>query len=337
MLPLQRKVKTFPDKPGVYIFKEKSGKVIYVGKAKSLKKRASSYFKPSPDTKVSLIISRAHSIEYIITSNELEALLLESNLIKKHKPRYNVLLRDDKQYPYVKITLNEEWPRVLIVRKIEDDGAAYYGPYVGRTARDIIKMFKRLLQLVWCKKFKMRKEPCFYYHLDKCLAPCIGDISKKEYMNIVNEAIDFLDGKVEVTIDKLKKEMQIASEAQQYERAAALRNKIRAFERVLESQEVLTAKKEDKDVASLTMLESKALFLVLQIRGGKLIGRESYFIGNSKGENEVSLLFSTIIQYYTSLPKIPPEIVVKPGFKDISTLRKILTRLKRGSVKLVSP
>jgi len=335
-LRIRDKVRSFPNRPGVYLFKEKSGKVLYVGKANSLIKRVSSYFKAGADVKVSSILSRATDIDFIITSNELEALLLESNLIKKYRPRYNIILRDDKQYPYIKVTLNEEWPRVLIVRKIEDDEAAYFGPYMGQTARNAIKMFKRLLQLRWCKKFKKRKEPCFYYHLKKCLAPCVGGTSRDEYMKVVNEAIEFLNGNLEGMIDKLKKEMQAASDAQDYEKAAFIRNRIRAFEGVLEKQEVLTTKKEDKDVVALAKLENKGMLLVLQIRGGKLVGKESYFIRDDKGESEDSLLYHSVIQYYTSLPKIPPEIVVKQKLPGLVTLQKAISKIKGANTIFVT-
>lgn len=334
---LLEKVKRFPDKPGVYIFREKSGKVIYVGKANSLKKRVSSYFGASMQKKAYSIVNRASDVEYIITAGELGALLLENNLIKKYRPRYNVLLRDDKQYPYIKITLNEEWPRILIVRKIEDDGAAYFGPYRGQTARDIIKMFKRLLQLRWCKNFKKRNEPCFYYHLKKCLGPCIGEVQKQEYMKIVNEAVDFLEGKLEVIIEKLKVDMDAASHEQEYEKAARLRDRIRAFERMLEHQDVLTTEKIDRDVVAFIALETKAMFLVLQIRKGKLIGRESYFIADNKGEEESSLFSSVFAQYYTSVPRIPDEIVIDPVYKKLKVLTQTLLNIKGKGVKLVFP
>ncbi len=187
MSPQAPNKKDLPHKPGVYLLKDKSGKIIYIGKANSIAQRVKAHFRPD-----SKLAGRVFDMDYIVTSNELEALLLEAVLIKKHQPRYNVLLRDDKQFPYIKLTMNEEWPSILMTRKIEDDGARYFGPYRSQTVRDIFKIVKRLFQIRWCKTFKKKSQPCFYYSMGKCLAPCSKDVSRGEYLAAVKDIELFL-------------------------------------------------------------------------------------------------------------------------------------------------
>jgi excinuclease ABC subunit C len=319
-----------PNKPGVYLIKDRSGKIIYIGKAISIAKRIKSHL-----SKSSKIAPHIADIDYIVTANELEALILEAVLIKKHHPKYNILLRDDKQYPYIKLTLNEEWPRILMVRKIENDGAKYFGPYMSQTVRDVFKMVKRLFQIRWCKEFKKRNQPCFYYHMGKCLAPCVNDISKEKYMRSIEDIKLFLEGKYETAIDKLKDEMKEASKNKEYEIAAQIRDKIRLFEKIFEEQKIVTTDKRDVDVFSVSTFGNSALVLILEIRAGKLTGKENYFIKDIKYKME-DILRATLIQYYSSATFIPVIIVAAAG-KDNKILEAALTKLKKSKVKIILP
>lgn len=320
-----------PNKPGVYLIKDKSGKIIYVGKAISIAKRVPAHYRP--DSKIAPYIS---DVDYIVTTNELEALVLEAVLIKKHRPRFNVLLRDDKQYPYLKLTMNEEWPRLITVRKVQNDGAKYFGPYRGQTVRDIIKVVKRLFQIRWCKNMKKRSQPCFYYHLGKCVAPCAKDISREEYLRSCRDIEYFLEGKYALALDKLRAEMAQASAGKEYEAAAMIRDKIKMFERIYEEQKIVTPDKKNRDVFATTVFGSYALVLILQIRSGKLIGKESYFIRNIKNQDE-DVLSSTLIQYYSSATNIPDEIIADVPRSDVKLLESALTKLKRSKVAVKLP
>jgi len=320
-----------PNKPGVYLIKDKSGKIIYIGKAISIAKRVPSHFRT--DSKIAPYIS---DVDFIVTSNELEALILEAVLIKKHRPKYNVLLRDDKQYPYLKLTINEEWPRLLTVRKVLDDGAKYFGPYRGQTVRDIIKIIKRLFQIRWCKNYKKRQQPCFYYHLGKCFAPCAKDVSKEEYYKSCRDIEYFLEGKYELAIDKLKKEMAAASASKEYESAARIRDKIKLFERIFEEQKIVTPEKKNIDVFTASVFGNYALILVLQIRGGKLTGKESFFIKNIKNKDE-DILVSSLIQYYSSATYIPDEIVAEVNSQSRKLVEGALIKIKKAKVILEGP
>lgn len=319
-----------PDKPGVYLIKDKSGRVIYVGKAISIAKRIPAHFRP--DLKLAGHIA---DVDYIVTTNELEALILEAVLIKKYHPRYNVLLRDDKQYPYIKLTVNEEYPRILMVRKIEDDGAKYFGPFMSQTVRDIFKMIKRLFLIRWCKEFKKRTQPCFYYHMGKCLGPCANEGSKEEYMRNVKDVELFLDGKYGSAITKLRAEMKTASESREYEVAARIRDKLKLFEKFSEEQKIVTSDTKDKDVFSLVTGGNSALVLILEIRGGKLIGKDSYFIKDVKIDAE-DLLSSSVIQYYSSAAYIPEELIINAGKKK-DILESVLTKLRKSKAKIITP
>jgi len=320
-----------PDKPGVYLIKDRSGRIIYVGKAISIAKRVKAHFRA--DSKIAPYIS---DIDFIVTSTELEALILEANLIKKHKPRFNVLLRDDKQYPYLKLTMNEEWPRLLMVRKMDNDGACYFGPYRGQTARDIIKTVKRLFQIRWCKNLKKLDQPCFYYHLGKCLAPCAGKVTREQYMRSVRDIELFLEGKYDAAIDKLKKEMAQASRDKEYELAASIRDRIKLFENMHEEQKVVTTDKKDRDVFSVQVFGGHALVLILEVRQGKLIGKESYFIKNIKYLDD-DILSNTLVQYYASAAFMPAEIIADVKRGDIKLIEGALSKIKKGKVRVRPP
>jgi excinuclease ABC subunit C len=318
-----------PDKPGVYLIKDKSGKIIYVGKAISIAKRIKAHFRP--DSKLAPHIA---DMDFIVTANELEALILEAVLIKKHRPRYNILLRDDKQYPYIKLTVNEKWPSISLTRKVADDGAKYFGPYRGQTVRDIFKVVKRLFRIRWCRTFKKRSQPCFYYHMHKCLAPCARDVSREQYMKAVKDIEFFLEGKFDTAIKKLETEMARASQDRDYESAAVLRDRLRLFRNISEEQKIVTADRKDKDVFFVSTYGNSALALILEIRGGKLTGKQSYFIKDTKFESDI--LASLMVQYYSGATYMPPEIIASAG-KDKMIIEGALTKLKGSNVRIKLP
>lgn len=228
---------SFPDKPGVYLFKNKAGKVLYVGKAKSLKKRLASYFSSSIDNpKVLKLVSEHHKIDFIIAKNEFEALLLEARLIKRYRPYFNITLKDDKQYPILKLTMNEEWPRIEVVRIKKNDGAVYFGPFFGKAVRDTIREIKRVFPIRWCKKFRKRQQPCLHYYIKNCLSPCTERVSHKDYINLCRALASFLSGDLDQAIDRLKKEMNRAASENKFEAAAKFRDKIKSLKRLMEKQ-----------------------------------------------------------------------------------------------------
>jgi excinuclease ABC subunit C len=319
-----------PNKPGVYLIKDSSGKIIYVGKAISIAKRIKAHFRP--DSKIAPHIA---DLDYIVTSNELEALILEAVLIKKHHPRYNVLLRDDKQYPYIKLSVNEEWPTITLVRKIADDGARYFGPYRGQTVKDIFKVVKRLFRIRWCKTFKKRDQPCFYYHMGKCLAPCAKNVSKQQYSRAVKDIELFLEGEFEVAIKKLESEMTLASLNKDYEAAAEIRDRLKLFRNISEEQKVVTSDRKDKDVFYVSTYGNSALALILEIRSGKLTGKQSYFIKDTKLEEE-DLLTGLMVQYYSGATYVPPEVIA-PASGSKAILEGALTKIKGSKVRINIP
>jgi excinuclease ABC subunit C len=316
-----------PDKPGVYLIKDSSGKIIYVGKAISIAKRIKAHFRP--DSKIAPHIA---DLDYIVTSNELEALILEAVLIKKHHPRYNVLLRDDKQYPYMKLTVNEEWPSISLVRKIADDGAKYFGPYRSQTVKDIFRMVKRLFRIRWCKTFKKRDQPCFYYHMGKCLAPCARNVPRQQYLRAVKDIELFLEGKFETAIKKLEAEMALASQNKDYEAAAEIRDRLKLFRNISEEQKIVTADRKDKDVFFVSTYGNSALALILEIRGGKLTGKQSYFIKDTKLDEE-DILTTLMVQYYSGATYVPPEVIASAGGNK-AILEGALSKLKGSKVRI---
>jgi len=240
--------KAFPAQPGVYLFKDKNKKVIYVGKAKSLKDRVSSYFKqPIDSPKTEALIATYKTLNYIVTPTELEALLLERKLIEKYKPHFNIALKDDKQYPYIKLTTNEEWPMLVVVRKKEDDGAEYFGPYDATSVRETLRLLKKSFPLRSCKEspLKMRKQPCLEYHIKRCSGPCINATTKEEYLALCNAISSLLKGDLTSTIAFLNEEMKAASESQNYERAAKIRNRIWSLSKIMQKRPDWMPKKKE--------------------------------------------------------------------------------------------
>jgi len=326
---LRNKLRLIPKRPGVYIFKGAGNKVIYVGKAKSLKKRVSSYFSRTPDTKkTELLLRDIRDIEYIVAASELEALMLENNLIKKHRPKYNIILRDDKQYPYLKLTFGEDWPRLIIVRKIEDDGARYFGPMNGGEAREMLRLIKRLFPIRWCKEtpLRQRKQPCMYYHIGRCIGPCVDPISKKEYMNLCKGIAALLDGKIEETVEEVRLEMEEASKELQFEKAKILRDRMMKLKKMGRGQRVVSQDRKDMDVVAISRIGGRSCAVVFHVREGKLVHRDFFFPQELFQLSEEEVLNQATIQYYSDAAFIPDEILLGGKIPDIGLIGRLLAQ-----------
>jgi excinuclease ABC subunit C len=301
-----------PDSPGVYLMKNRENKIIYVGKAASLRDRMSQYFRGQESPKNRMLVRNLEDFEYIVTENEVEALVLESNLIKEHMPRYNVRLRDDKQYPYIKIT-NEEYPRICIARRRDQDGAQYFGPYPGSKAvRELIKMASGF-GIRRCKK-KLPCQPCLNYHINQCAAPCLGEVTREDYLDIINNVADFLRGKRSQLIRSLTEQMRKLSEMQEYEKAARVRDRINALEELSEKQRVSTAGKKEQDIIAYAISNNTGSLQVFHISEGKLKGRDTFSL-NIAGSDETEVLSSFIKQYYQDI-EAPCEIIIPIEIPD---------------------
>ncbi|KCZ72817.1 Excinuclease ABC subunit C [Candidatus Methanoperedens nitroreducens] len=306
--------KKLPDSPGVYLMRDKDDRVIYVGKAASLKDRVSQYFREQESPKTRILARNIENFEYIVTENEVEALVLESNLIKEHRPRYNVRLRDDKQYPYIKIT-GEEYPRICIARRREQDGAQYFGPYPSSKAvREVIKMASGF-GIRRCKK-KLPCPPCLNYHIKQCAAPCIDSVTKEEYLDIIKNVVQFLKGSRSQLIPSLTEQMNKLSEKQEYERAARVRDLINALQELSEKQRVSIADQKQQDVLAIAAMSTTASIQIFHVSEGKLKGRDTFSV-NTAGADEIEVLSSFIKQYYQDV-RPPEEIVVPIELEDES-------------------
>lgn len=336
MFDFEQQLKTLPQKPGVYIMKNDLGEVIYVGKAKILKNRVRQYFQNSKNhsEKVRAMVRHIAEFEYIVTDNEMEALLLECNLIKKYSPKYNIALKDDKFYPFIKITTNEDFPRVFVTRNYAKDGNKYFGPYTsGGAVYEVINLINKLYPLRQSKRNIKEKgpfmRPCLNYQLKKCLAPCAGYISKLEYGKMIEEVINILSGKDSSLKNKLKKSMEEASENLEFEEAAKLRDKILAIETIKEKQKMFTAKDGDEDYIDLYSDNSSSSIQIFFVRDGKVTGREHFMIDNNMDSSKGTLIGEFITRFYGGTATIPKNIYV-PEIEDLDLLEEFLT-LKKGS------
>jgi excinuclease ABC, C subunit len=339
MFDIQEHLKTLPASPGVYIMKDKFGNVIYVGKAVSLKNRVRQYFQSSKNhsDKVKSMVKNIFSFEYIMTDSELEALILECNLIKKYKPKYNILLRDDKTYPYIKVTVNEDYPRVLKVRRILKDKAKYFGPYSNVSAvNDTIDIIRNIYPIRTCnidmdKAIKSGMRPCLNYHIKKCIGPCTGMVSKKEYMDMIDEILLFLSGKEDKLVGVLEEKMKAASMALDFEEAASYRDKISSLKDVMEKQKISNVQNDsDQDVIAMANFDQEACVQVFFIRNGKVSGRENFMLEGVKDSDRSTILGSFIKQFYMSQEYIPRELIVEEEFLDMEIMEEILSS-KRGT------
>lgn len=339
MFDIEKELKKLPAKPGVYIMHDKDDKIIYVGKAISLKNRVRQYFRKNNKTKrIENMVSLIDHFEYIVTENEAEALILECNLIKKNMPKFNVLLKDDKTYPYIKINVKSDYPDVYLTRRKLNDGAKYFGPYANSgSAKEMIELIKSKFKIRQCKNFKYKDRPCLNYHIKKCLAPCMGYVSKEEYRKQIDEIIDLLEGKTDKIINELKKEMEEASKNMQYETAAYIRDKITAIENVSKRQKVSNIGENDIDVIGLARNDFEVCIEIFFIRKSKMIGREHYFFKGLQDEDKKEIISSFIKQYYLGKPILPNKIMIKEEIDDKDLLELLLTQQANRKLEIKTP
>ena len=334
-LPLKEQLSSIPAKPGVYLMKDEKGKVIYVGKAVNLRNRVRSYFHAStdPSPKTHYLRQDIADLDFIVTASELEALILECNLIKKYQPRYNVRLKDDKRYPYIKITWQEPYPHIYTVRQMQNDGAKYYGPFTATWAvSQTLDLLRKIFPYLTCKReiTGQDKRACLYYHIARCPGPCIGAVSQEEYRALVGQICRFLEGKSEEIIDDLRAQMTTASERLDFERAAALRDQIVALERVIERQRVVSSALADEDVIAFARQDGDACVQVFFIRRGKLIGREYFVLEGTADEEARQIMTSFVKQFYDKAAYVPPEILLQSETDEAMIIQSWL-RSKRGT------
>ena len=340
MFNIEQELKKLPDKPGVYIMHDKDDKIIYVGKAISLKNRVRQYFRKTNKTKrIENMVSLIDHFEYIVTDNESEALILECNLIKKNMPKFNVLLKDDKTYPYIKVNVKEEYPDVYITRRILNDGAKYFGPYASAgAAKEMVDFIKSKFKIRQCKSFKFKDRPCLNYHIKKCMAPCMNYISKEEYQEQISQIINLLSGKTAVVVKQLEKEMQEASSKLDFEKAAYLRDKKLAIEKIsYEKQKVSNISENDIDVIGLARNELRVCIEVYFIRNSKMVGREHYFFEDLEDETEKEILSDFMKQYYMNNLIIPHKIMLKEEITDKQLLETSLSNKVGRNVEIKTP
>lgn len=318
---------------------DKNDKIIYVGKAVSLKNRVRQYFRKTNKTKrIENMVALIDHFEYIVTDNEAEALILECNLIKKNMPKFNVLLKDDKTYPYIKVNIKADYPDVYITRRILNDGAKYFGPYANAgSAKEMVDFIKTKFKIRQCKTFKYKDRPCLNYHIKKCLAPCMGYISKEEYMEQINQIIDLLEGKTDKIIRQLKKEMEEASIKFEYEKAAYIRDKILAIDNISKRQKVSNLSENDIDVIGIAKSKYQVCLEMFFIRNSKMIGRKHYFLANIQDEEDSEILSSFIKQYYVGNPILPHKIMIKENIEDKEIIEKSLTEQAGRKVEIKAP
>jgi excinuclease ABC subunit C len=339
---LEEQLKVLPTSPGVYLFKDAESKVIYVGKAANLSSRVRSYFGASGSlsSKIQQLVLKVNELEFMLTDSEQEALILECNLIKKHHPRYNVRLKDDKTFPYLKITVDEDWPGVYITRRFQKDGARYFGPFASAgSVRKTLKLIKGIFPFRSCNKAITGndKRPCLDYYVKRCLGPCIGAVSKQEYREIINQVILFLEGKQELVLRESHSRMRAAAQQFQFEKAASLRDQIQAIEKVIEAQKIAITLRGEQDVLGLAQNEGQAYVEIFFIRNNRLIGRDHFIMEGTYDEPPGQIMTNFVKQYYASASYIPPLILLQYPADEISMLSEWLKRQRGNSVKLQVP
>ncbi len=327
MFNIKEELKKLPEKPGVYIMRDINNNILYVGKAVILKNRVKQYFnKTNKTTRIEKMVSLIDHFEYIVTDNEAEALILECNLIKKNMPKFNVLLKDDKTYPYIKIDVKSDYPNVFITRKFLNDGAKYFGPYANAgAAKEMLNFIKERFQIRQCRKFKSNKRACLNYHIKKCLAPCMGYVSKQEYRKQIDQIIMLLEGKTKEIVKQLDKEIIELADKQEYEKAAILRDKKIAIERISEKQKVSNINEKAIDVIGIAKNELSICIEIFFVRNSKMIGREHYFFENSNDLTENETLSEFIKQYYINKVDLPNKIMIPETIEDIELIEKLLS------------
>ena len=335
--PLQERLRALPASPGVYLMRDAAGEVIYVGKAVRLRDRVRSYFTASAShtPKTRDLVHHVADFETIVTVSELEALLLENTLIKQYQPRYNVRLRDDKSYPYIKVTVQEEWPRVLVTRRVnlQNDSARYYGPFSNaKSVRRTVDLLDKLFPYRSCNKAidGHARRPCLYYHIGRCLGPCVGVADRQAYQEAIESVCLFLEGKQKKLIADLRAQMAAAAEALEFERAARLRDQIRAVENVVQRQRVISHALSDQDVIAFARDDGEACVQVFFIRGGKLLGRENFVLTGTRGEDNREIMTSFVEQFYAQATHVPREVILQSEVDEAAIIAAWL-RKKRGT------
>ncbi len=344
MFQIEEELKKLPDQPGVYIMHDEKDAIIYIGKALSLTKRVHQYFQASHDEGIrkKQMVSHIRRFEYIVTDSELEALVLECNLIKEHRPKYNTLLRDDKTYPYIKVTLGEKYPRVLFSREIKKDKSKYFGPFTSAgSVRDTIDLVQKLYKLRTCnQKFPEafgKKRPCLNYHMNQCMGVCTGEVSEEEYLKNVNAAISFLDGNYKPILKELREKMEAASAALEFEKAAAYRDLTESVKQCVETQKITDSDGEDKDIIALASDGEDAVVQVFFVRNGKMIGRDHFFLRVSEEDKEADIIEAFLTQFYAGTPIIPKEIYIQEELEEADTIARWLSDKKGKKVYLQTP
>ena len=350
MFLIEEELKKLPGKPGVYIMHGEKDEIIYVGKAVSLKNRVRQYFQSSRNkgAKIEQMVTHITRFEYIVTDSELEALVLECNLIKEHRPKYNTMLKDDKTYPFIKVTVNEPYPRVLFSRTMKKDKAKYFGPYTSSTAvKDVIELVRKIYMVRSCNRNLPRDcgkdRPCLYYHMKQCTAPCQGNVSEEVYKQNIGQVLHFLNGNFQETIDQLTEKMMAASEDMHFEDAAGYRDLINSIRRIGERQKITTYGEEDRDIIAVAMDESEdlreqdAVVQVFFMRGGRLIGRDHFFLRVARGDTKAQVLSSFLKQFYAGTPFIPAEIMMQTEIEDGEIIEDWLTARRKQRVHIRVP
>ncbi|CZR98834.1 MULTISPECIES: excinuclease ABC subunit UvrC [unclassified Clostridioides] len=346
MFDIQEHLKKLPSEPGVYLMKDKYDHIIYVGKAISLKNRVRQYFQSSKNhtSKVKSMVKNIYKFEYIITDSELEALILECNLIKRYRPKYNVVLRDDKTYPYIKVTTNEDYPRILKVRRVLKDKAKYFGPYTNITAvNDTLELINSTYPIRSCKidiekAIKNKTRPCLNLHINKCLGPCTGNVSKEEYGKMIEEIIMCLSGKEEKLMELLKEKMNESSMNFRFEEAAVYRDKIKSLEEMIQKQKIDTNVSDlNQDVVAMARAHNEACVQVFFIRNGKIVGREHFILEGVMDSPRASILGSFVKQFYNEQEYIPKELIIEDEIEDSSILEEWLSSKKGQKVTIRVP
>ena len=339
---ISKQLRATPTQPGVYLLKDSRGQVLYVGKAASLRHRLQSYFgsPSSQDPKIHNLVAIVRDFEFIVTESEAEALILENNLIKKQKPKYNARLKDDKTYPYLKIGVNEDFPQVYITRRVSSDGARYFGPYASAgSVRKTMSLLKKLFPYRSCTREITGSDsrPCLEYHINRCVAPCIGAADKEEYRRVIDQVVMFMEGRTEAVVRDLRDKMESAAETLEFERASRLRDQLRAIERVTEGQKVVSLAEEDQDVIAMARGRDEAWVEVFFVRRGKLIGREHFIMDGVQDDEPGHVMANFVKQYYDSAPQVPPRLLLQHQLEDGDLIRQWLERKRGKKVELRVP
>ena len=339
MFNIEEQLKILPDKPGVYIMRDVENEIIYVGKAVNLKNRVRSYFRKTEKTeRIKRMVSLIDHFEYIVVDNEAEALILECNLIKKNRPRFNVLLKDDKNYPYIKIDIKSDYPNVIITRKVVNDGSKYFGPYANPgAAKELLDFIKQKYKIRQCKNFRSETRACLNYHINRCLGPCMGYISKEDYRKQIDEIIDILEGKVDKVLKDLQKQMLEEANNMNFEKAAYIRDRMLAIERVNEKQKVSNITENNIDVIGIAKSDMEVCVEIFFVRGSKMVGREHHFFADLKEMEDKEIISGFIKQYYMDVQNLPNKIMIREELEDKNAIEEWLSKEAGRKVEVKSP